>query len=204
MGTLRDAKNYGGVGAILLLISTFVPVVGIVVSIVGFILVLLAVKYISESVGNRAIYSNIVYFIILAIIGSVVVFLFVVAALLPFLVLGGFPPTTGPIDLIDLTDPATILAATTFLIGLGIGWVIAIVAAIFLRRSFNSISTSLGVGLFGTAGLLFFIGAILLIVVVGFVLIFIAEILMIVAFFSIPEQVPQPAQMAPPPTETAP
>ena len=201
MGTLRDAKNYGGVGAILLLISTFVPVVGIVVSIVGFVLVLVAVKYISESVGDRAIYSNIVYFIILAIIGSVVVFLFVVAALLPFLVLGGFPPTTGPID---ITDPATILAATTFLIGLGIGWVIAIVAALFLRRSFNSISTSLGVGLFGTAGLLYFIGAILLIVVVGFVLIFIAEILMIVAFFSIPEQAPQPAPMAPPPTETAP
>ncbi len=44
MGTLRDAKNYGGVGAILLLISSFIPIVGIVVGIVGFILVLLAVK----------------------------------------------------------------------------------------------------------------------------------------------------------------
>jgi uncharacterized membrane protein len=201
MGTLRDAKNYGGVGAILLLISSFIPVVGIVVSIVGFILVLLAVKYISESVGDGAIYSNMVYFIILAIVGSVVVFLFVFAALLPFLGQGGFPPTTGPID---ITDPATILAATTVLIGLGVGWVIAIVAAVFLRRSFNSVSTSLGVGLFGTAGLLYFIGAILLIVFVGFILIFIAEILMIVAFFSIPEQVPQPAQMAPPLTESAP
>ena len=200
MGTLRDAKNYGGVGAILLLISTFIPFVGIVVSIAGFILVLLAVKYISEAVGDRSVYDHMLFFVIVGIIGFVVAFLFIFTALLPFLG-PGFQP---PVDLPDITDPLAIFAIFTVLIGLAIAWILSIVAAVFLRRSFNSISAQLGVRLFRTTALLFFIGAILLIVFVGFVLIFVAEILMIVAFFSIPEQVPQPAQMAPPPTETAP
>ncbi len=197
MGTLRDAKNYGGVGAILLLISSFVPIVGIVVSIVGFILVLLAVKYISEAVGDRSIYDNMLFFVILAIIGSVVAVLFVFTALLPFLGPGFQPPIDPP----DITDPLAIFAIFTVLIGLAIAWIVSIVAALFLRRSFNSIATHLGVRLFGTAALLFFIGAILLIVIVGFVLIFVAEILMIVAFFSIPDQQPAPATAQPaPPT----
>ncbi len=140
------------------------------------------------------------YFVIVAIIGSVVAVLFVLTALLPFLGPGFQPPTNLP----DITDPLAIFAVVTILIGLAIAWILSIVAALFLRRSFNSISAHLGVRLFGTTALLFFIGAILLIVILGFFLIFIAEILMIVAFFSIPEQAPQPAPMAPPPTETAP
>ena len=196
MGTLRDAKNYGGVGAILLLIGSFIPFVGIVVVIVGFILVLLAVKYISEAVSDRSIYDNMLFFVILAIIGSVVAVLFVFTALLPFLGPGFQPPT----DPLDITAPLAIFAVVTVLIGLVIAWIVSIVAALFLRRSFNSISKHLGVGLFGTSALLYFIGAILLVVIVGFVLIFIAEILMIVAFFSIPEQQPAPAMAQPPPS----
>ncbi len=196
MGTLRDAKNYGGVGAILLLIGSFIPFVGIVVVIVGFILVLLAVKYISEAVGDRSVYDNMLFFVILAIIGSVVAVLFVFTALLPFLGPGFQPPTNLP----DITDPLAIFAVVTVLIGLIIAWIVSIIAALFLRRSFNSISKHLGVGLFGTSALLYFIGAILLVVFVGFFLIFIAEILMIVAFFSIPDQQPAPAMAQPPPS----
>ena len=195
MGTLRDAKNYGGVGAILLLIGSFIPFVGIVVVIAGFILVLLAVKYISEAVGDRSVYDNMLFFVILAIIGSVVAVLFVFTALLPFLGPGFQPPTNLP----DITDPLAIFAVVTVLIGLVIAWIVSIVAALFLRRSFNSISKHLGVKLFGTTALLYFIGAILLVVFVGFFLIFIAEILMIVAFFSIPEQEPAPAMAQPSP-----
>lgn len=199
MRTLRDAKNYGGVGAILILLGTFIPFVGIVVGIAGFILVLLAVKYISEAVGDRSVYDNMLYFVIVAIIGFVVAVLFVFTALLPILGPGFTAPTS-----FDITDPLAIFAIVTILIGLAIAWILSIVAAVFLRKSFRSISAHLGVGLFGTTALLYFIGAILLIVGVGFILIFVAEILMIVAFFSIPEQAAQPAQMAPPPTETAP
>ena len=196
MGTLRDAKNYGGVGAILLLLGPFIPTVGIGVVIVGFILVLLAVKYISEAVGDRTVYNNMLYFVIVGIIGFVVAFLFVFTAFLPFLG-PGFQPPSEPIG---ITDPLAIFAVVTILIGFAIAWILSIVAAVFLRRSFDSVSAHLGVGLFGTAALLYFIGAILLIVIVGIFLIFVAQILMIVAFFSIQEQPPAPAMAQPPPS----
>lgn len=195
MGTLAQAKTYGGVGAILLILSV-VPFVGFVLSIIGFVLILIAVKYISDNLGDRSIFDNALYFVITGIIGFVIAFFLVFAALFPFLGPGLTPPTGPP----DFTDPGTILAATTVIIGLVVGWILFIVAALFLRRSFDSISARLGVGMFGTAALLYFIGAILLIVIVGVILIFIAEILMIVAFFSIPEQEPAPAMAQPPPS----
>jgi len=61
--------------------------------------------------------------------------------------------------------------------------------------------------MFRTTGLLFLIGAATLIVLVGFVILFIAAILQIVAFFSIPEQLPSqspPQQVWGPPTPPAP
>jgi uncharacterized membrane protein len=82
--------------------------------------------------------------------------------------------------------------------GLAIIWVLLLVSAIFLRRSYSSISQKLGVGMFGTTGLLYLIGAALTIVVVGILVLFVAEILNIVAFFSIPDQpIAQPAPQQP-------
>ncbi len=60
---------------------------------------------------------------------------------------------------------------------------------LFRRRSLDSIATHLNVRTFATAGLIYLIGAALLIVFVGFLLVrLIAPILMIVAFLSIQGQ----------------
>ena len=56
-----------------------------------------------------------------------------------------------------------------------------IVAMYFLRKSMNQLSTKSGVGLFGTAGILMLIGAV--IPIVGYLLIWIGFILATVAFF---------------------
>ncbi len=180
MATLAEAKTLGGVGAILLLLS-FIPFLGIV----GFILILIAVKYISEITRDRSVFDNILYATIIAIIGILVVSLLI---LLPLFGLGIFEGG------FDFTDPLATFLLGTVLIALIVGWILAIIAALFLRRSFESIATHLNVPLFGTAGLLYFIGAILIIAVgIGFLIMFIAEILMVVAFFSIQEQQPAPA-----------
>ena len=47
--------------------------------------------------------------------------------------------------------------------------------------------------MFWTAAMLFVIGAILSIILVGLLLLFVAEILLVVAFFSISDTQPQPA-----------
>ena len=204
MGSLSQAKTLGGVGAILLLLGA-VPSVGPLLSIAGFILVLVAVKYVADAVQNRAIFNNMIISVITGIIGLVVFFVLVLSAFAAFI---GLPPPPG---FFQLFEPglegigADVLAfLAVIIIGLVIMWIFFIISAVFLRKSFNTIASTLNVRMFGTAALVNLIGAVLLVILVGFALIIVAEILMVVAFFSIPEQVPQPAQMAPPSTETPP
>ena len=74
--------------------------------------------------------------------------------------------------------------------GLIIVWVFLIISAVFLRRAYDSMGEKLKVGTFKTAATLYLIGAALTVVLVGFFLLFVAEIVQAVAFFSIPDQSP--------------
>jgi len=55
------------------------------------------------------------------------------------------------------------------------------------RRTQNSVASSLNIGLFSTEALINLIGSVLTVVLIGFIIIFIADIIQIIAFFSIPE-----------------
>ena len=63
---------------------------------------------------------------------------------------------------------------------------------VFQRRRFKVIASSLNVGMFRTAALIYLIGAALVIIFVGFIIIIISEIIQAAAFFSIPEQITHP------------
>lgn len=202
MATLGQAKTLGGVGSILVLLS-FVPYAGFVLSIVGFILILIAVKYVSEVVGDPKVFNNMIIAVVLAIVGLAVGGVVVFGALYSLVGLGNIG-TLGA----GTTPPSgfsSLLAAV--IIGLVVIWIFYLIASIFLKRSYDTIATRLNVGSFHTAGLLYLIGAALTIIFVGIIIVFIAEILQIVAFFSIPEQTPMgpqpmPGQMGPPPSGT--
>jgi uncharacterized membrane protein len=66
-------------------------------------------------------------------------------------------------------------------------FVFAIISMIFMRKSMNQLSSKSGISLFGTAGLLMLIGAVLTIVGLGLILIWIGLILATVAFFRMKE-----------------
>ena len=195
---LVQARTFGGVGSILLVLS-LVPYFGFVLGIIGLILILIAVKYISEEVNEPTIFNNILYAVIVAIIGIAISTLLgfsIIAAMFT----GGGPPISIFIDGSDIEPetfwmpgmggfPFTVMAF--FMLILAVLWIILIVSAVFLRRGLDLIASHLKVGLFSTAGLLYLIGAFLSIILVGFLLVFIASILMAVAFFSLPDRVPQ-------------
>lgn len=195
MASLGQAKTLGGVGSILVLL-TFVPYAGPVLGIVGLILILVAVKYVSDSVNDRSIFNNVIWAVLLAIAGIVVGTLVVFASIFRFAGLGYL---TGP----DLTRPniATVPAGdiAALIIGLAAGlvviWIFYLISAIFMKRSFDTISTRINIGTFHTAALIYLIGAATTIILVGFLLIFIAQILFVIAFFSIPETIVQPQQL---------
>jgi uncharacterized membrane protein len=201
MATLGQAKTLGGIGSILVLLG-FVPYAGGVLAIVGFIMILFAVKYIADVVGDHKIFSNMIIAVVLAIVGIAVAFVVVLGALLSLVGLGSlatitYTPGTTP-------SAGFLKVIASIIIGLVVIWIFFLIASIFLKRSYDSVAARINVGMFHTTGLLYLIGAATAIIGVGFLIVFIAEILQIVAFFSIPEQMPMgpqpmPGQMGPPP-----
>lgn len=131
----------------------------------GWILILVALKDISDVVQDKSIFDNALLAGITAIIGSVILFVFIFFSFAVFRVfsLGFFG----------------ILAAF---------WVLSIVSAIFLKNSYDRAAQKLNNSSFGTAGLLYLIGALTTIVLVGFLILFIALIFQIIAYFSIQDQ----------------
>jgi uncharacterized membrane protein len=198
LGSLSQAKTLGGVGSILSLLG-IVPDAGLFFSIPGFILVLIAVKYIAESVGDKAIFNNMIIAIVTGISGMVAGFVFVFGSVYRFVGLAGlegefWSGEFGGQDFLTESEVPTadfIALIVSVIIGLLIIWIFMVISAVFMRKSYNSIKTKLNVGMFGTVALLYLLGAALSIILVGFLLIFVAEILQIVAFFSIPDKAPQ-------------
>ena len=188
MATLGQAKTYGGVGSILALLLP-VPSIGWLLCIAGLVLVLFAVKYISEIVKDSSIFNDMIISIVVTIVGVVVGFFVLVASFFRFMGLNNlnfadfgsdFNPSTIPTgDWVGLIMWA--------LLGIAVVWVLLTVSGVFLRRGYSKIAKTLNIGKFGTAGLLFLVGAATTILVVGFIIIPIAFILMAVAFLSINE-----------------
>jgi len=164
MSKLGDAKTLGGIGAILLLIPG--------ISIVGYILILIATKYVSDELSDKSIFDNMLYAVIAGIAG---------VAAAAFIIFTGAAFSA-------LTFTASAIAG--LVVGLAIAWIALIISSIFIRRSYNTMATRLNVGTFRTAGTLYFIGAILVIILVGLVVLLVADIIQIIAFFGIPESVP--------------
>ena len=71
-----------------------------------------------------------------------------------------------------------------FIVGLIVMWAILIIATRFLRKGYEGIATKTGTKTFRSVGRWYYYGAWLMIILVGFILILIAWILQIKAFFS--------------------
>jgi len=171
MASLSTAKVLGGVGGIFAIIPG--------VSLVGWILILVAVKEISDVTQDRSIFDDALIAGITAVIGAIT---FVV--LLASGAFGGII-TLGAIDF----GLFGVLGALALL---GTFWLLLIVSSVFLKRAYDKIAQRLNVGAFATAGLLYLIGALTVIVVVGFLILLIAMVFQVVAYFSIQDQ-PSPA-----------
>jgi uncharacterized membrane protein len=186
MSSLDSNKNLAGIGSILLLFPY--------VSIVGIILVYIGLKGLSEYYKDESIYHDALRGFIFLIIAAVAI-----AVAVPILIFSG---------------AFSVFALGPFGIGIGIISAILLIVVVFifyllaamnLRKAFNTLAQKSGEHTFETAGTLLFIGAILTIVLVGFVLIFLAWIIATIAFFSIkvpPQQYSQqPYGYVPPPIQ---
>src|SRR5207245_11393905 len=98
MAPLSQAKTLGGVGSILVLLGA-IPNVGFVLAIVGFIMILVADKNVSESINEPGIFNDMIIAVVLAIIAIVVFGVLVIVACFAFFnstQLGTVTPGTVP------------------------------------------------------------------------------------------------------------
>jgi uncharacterized membrane protein len=203
MSKLGQAKVLGGIGSILMLLLP-VPTAGWLIAFVGLILVLIAVKYIADEIKDHSIFNNFLLTFITVIVGTVVaVFFFIIS----FFSYGAGIDWTKFQNITSVPQFTQIMQNngvvqffTSIIAGLLVLWITLIIAAYFLRKSYNKIASDTHTSMFHTAGLLYLIGAVTAIVLVGFIIIFVAFILQIVAFFSMPETLSTPA-VAPPPMQ---
>ncbi len=199
MMSFESSKALGFVGAILMIIS-FAGVAGRLYEglplLAGIILVLIALKGFAEHYREKGIFNNSLY-------GTVIVIVGIVAAILIFIIL--ILPIAPELAKIDWTNTAAVQEFVrkhlwSFLgpiVGAYLTLVISlIISAIFFRKSLDALSAKSGEKMFETAGLVWLIGAILSIILVGFIIIWIAWIILAVGFFSMKTTVETP----PPPT----
>ena len=190
MGKVHDAKLLGGIGAILMLIGgAVIPGIG---AIIGLILLFIAVKYVAEDTKNESIFDNYLMHFICTIIAIVAIFAIFFASI------GGFTFFTA-MQKINFQDPQVVWNFFSpyivwWVLGLVIGWIFFVIGAFYLRKSYNSIAEHTKQNLFKTTGTIYFIGAITLIVLVGALIILIAKIIEIVAYLTLPDQLPSPVQ----------
>ncbi len=202
MSQIGQAKILGGIGALLSLL-TIVPTIGFLLGIIGLVLIFIAVKYIADETKNHSIFQNYLMNFLFSIIAIVAVF---VIMIMSFGLAGGMSWVTS-LQEQNITDPSAVLSNFGTLIGgcvlaLFVAWILLIISSLYLRKSYNSIAEHTKVDLFKTTGLVYFIGAVTLIIIIGVFIIIVAKILELVAYFSLPETLPSATE--PPKTEAMP
>jgi uncharacterized membrane protein len=113
-------------------------------------------------------------------------FVIMLASLFPF-----FKEFSPPFDSSMFIYPRMYGLFVNLAFTLLIVWIFFIASALFLRKSYNAIASRLNINMFEKSALLFLIGSVLTIILVGLVVIFVAEVLQTVAFFSIPDEISQ-------------
>jgi len=192
MVELSDVKTIGKVGSLLMLLGGFIPFIGPILGFVGIVLVLIAVKSISELVKDKDIFRNYLIDFILSIISIVAILVIILNG---FIKVGGFSWIQS-LQYINIQDFSTFWdyfggIIPYAILALIVGWILWVIGAIYLRRSYNSIAEYTNVSLFRTTGTVYLIGAITTIILIGFVILFVGRIIEVIAYFSLPDELPK-------------
>jgi uncharacterized membrane protein len=181
MSNVESNKNLACIGSILLMFP--------LLSIVGIILLYVGIKGLSEYYRDESIMRYAVRGFIFLIVSAAAI-----AVALPLFIISGMFSVfiLGPLGIG--------FGLLAFLFAIVLVFIFYVIAAINLRKSFNCLAQKSGEHMFETAGTLLFIGSLLTILLVGFLLIFIAWIIATIAFLSI--KVSQQPNGYTPPTTT--
>jgi uncharacterized membrane protein len=188
MSELESNKNLAGVGSILLALS-FIPIIGIV----GIILILIGMKGLAKHYQDDSIYHNALMGFIFTVIG-LIAFAVLVVAFIIGVVASPFTMGTSLFFGVGLLLISGVVLFVFYLLG-----------ALQFKKAFSTLAQKSGEYTFETAGTILLIGAVLTIILIGIVLVWIAWIIVAIAFFSMKQPIQQQyAYAAPPATSSQP
>jgi uncharacterized membrane protein/ribosomal protein L40E len=164
---------------------------------------LVGVKSLADYYREGGIFNNMLYGTVVGIVGVVVAVGVVIGLLINSLsgflykifpgwngdwrMLSGMTPTTTNLTFSDIAPFLTAGVAVFVIL-----FVSTIVVALFYRRSLLSLREHSGIGLFGTSGTVLLIGAILTIILVGYIVIWFDLLLLAIAFYRLRPNSVQP------------
>jgi len=175
--SLESNRTLGGVGALLIAIGSFCPFL----SLVGIILILVAMRGLADHYKDDSMFRNALYGFISGLIGVIAAIALFVTFFFSVMTTTTVSPGTNPVAAFSSIYLGAIGLLILILV---VVFICFLIQAVFYRRAFDALSNKSGEKMFRTAGLLLLIGAALIIVLVGFVLLFVAWILATVGFFS--------------------
>ncbi|MCL2359248.1 MAG: DUF996 domain-containing protein [Nitrososphaerota archaeon] len=196
MSDFETSKTLSAIGSILL----WVPFA----SIVGYILLYVGIKGLSEHYRDDSIVRDFIIGVVFGIIGSIASAIGLVTALF-----GGIGTILSLASLSYLGSYATAALISSLLwaiVPLIVGFIFLLLQALRFKKGFNTLAQHSGVTLFRTTGTFLLIGAVLSIIYIGVIFSAIAYILMAVAFFSLkanPNSNPNPSPYGYTPTPPA-
>ena len=210
--TLESSKIMGGIGAILMFVGILPQVnyIGII-ELIGLILVLVALHNLANYYKEGGIFRNAMYGVAIAVVGAIIIGVLAFAVVLSNikdLIIQLYPGWNGDWSTLQGMTPNTSNFDPTnifpliggLLVVLVLAWVFSIIAAFFIWRSLKQVSNKSNTGLFGTAGLILLIGAI--IPGIGLILMWISALILAISFFTLKSREQPMATSAPPPPPT--
>ncbi len=189
--TLENSKVLGEIGALLMIIGPFTGTYSAIPGLIGFVLLIVAFNGLADHYKDRSIFNIALYGGVIFIVGvAIAVFIVVIAAAGMFSALGipmsswSNPVAWQSIDWRSITNWTALAPFIAAMIGaLVILVAFAVVASYLIRKSLKTLAQKSGIPMFATCGTTLLIGAILTIIVIGIVILWIALILLAVAFF---------------------
>jgi uncharacterized membrane protein len=180
MGTnFQYSKTLAMEGSILTILG-LVPTVGWVLGIIGIILLLRSLKEFGNYYQDNEIYKNaltgVKYYIVALIALAVSGGGFIVG-----LVNGDFSSFATFVNSTGVGNAIGLAVGIAFLV---VTFVFYVLAAMHLRKTFNTLAQKTGEHSFETAATLLWVGALLTIIGVGVLLIFVAWIFAVIGFFT--------------------
>ncbi len=177
---IKDIKVIGAIGLMLNLLG-IIPRLGFVARITGLILILVALKEISNVLGEQDIFKKYLAGFLINLIGSLALLgLSFILGVGTFLI--SILQTGGIFELIRNLGPIIIFLLLSF-------YAVLVISSYFYRESFNLLSQKTNERLFTTAANLIFYGAILTIILVGALVSLAGQIVAVVAFLSLPNEI---------------